>query len=89
MKGKRRRARRLRRLSGALAATALCGCGTVLTSTSVWSAEAPCTGAYYFLYVVGEPVPPHEEWMAAHPDVGARRGGPRRRHERSDSAGRT
>ena len=24
------------------------------------------TGAYYFLYVVGEPVPPHEEWMAAH-----------------------
>lgn len=32
------------------------------------------TGAYYFLYVVGEPVAPHEEWMAAHPDVGARRG---------------
>lgn len=25
------------------------------------------TGAYYFLYVVGEPVPTHEEWMAAHP----------------------
>jgi 3-methyladenine DNA glycosylase Tag len=25
------------------------------------------TGAYYFLYVVGEDVPPHEEWMAAHP----------------------
>ena len=25
------------------------------------------SGAYYFLYVVGEPVPPHEEWMAAHP----------------------
>ena len=24
------------------------------------------TGAYYFLYVVGEPVPPHEEWMKAH-----------------------
>lgn len=23
------------------------------------------TGAYYFLYVVGEEVPPHEEWMAA------------------------
>jgi 3-methyladenine DNA glycosylase Tag len=23
------------------------------------------TGAYYFLWVVGEPVPPHEEWMAA------------------------
>ena len=27
------------------------------------------TGAYYFLYVVGEPVPPHEEWMAAHPNA--------------------
>jgi len=26
------------------------------------------TGAYYFLYVVGEQVPPHEEWSAAqHP----------------------
>jgi 3-methyladenine DNA glycosylase Tag len=24
------------------------------------------TGAYYFLYVVGEWVPPHEEWSAAH-----------------------
>jgi len=24
------------------------------------------SGAYYFLYVVGEPVPQHEEWMAAH-----------------------
>ncbi len=24
------------------------------------------TGAYYFLHVVGEQVPPHEEWMAAH-----------------------
>jgi 3-methyladenine DNA glycosylase Tag len=23
------------------------------------------TGAYYFLYCVGESVPPHEEWMAA------------------------
>jgi 3-methyladenine DNA glycosylase Tag len=23
-------------------------------------------GAYYFLYVVGEDVPDHEEWMAAH-----------------------
>ncbi len=23
------------------------------------------TGSYYFLYVVGEPVPPHEEWEAA------------------------
>jgi 3-methyladenine DNA glycosylase Tag len=25
------------------------------------------TGSYYFLYVVGEPVPPHEEWMERHP----------------------
>jgi len=24
------------------------------------------TGAYFFLYVVGEQVPPHEEWMTAH-----------------------
>jgi 3-methyladenine DNA glycosylase Tag len=24
------------------------------------------TGAYYFLYVVQEKTPPHEEWMAAH-----------------------
>jgi DNA-3-methyladenine glycosylase I len=24
------------------------------------------SGAYYFLHVVKEPVPPHEEWMAAH-----------------------
>ena len=24
------------------------------------------TGAYMFLYVVGEQVPPHDEWMAAH-----------------------
>ena len=24
------------------------------------------TGAYYFLYVVGEKVPPHEDWMQAH-----------------------
>jgi hypothetical protein len=30
------------------------------------------TGAYYFLYVVGEPVPSHEEWMKTHP--GAPRG---------------
>jgi hypothetical protein len=22
--------------------------------------------AYYFLFVVGEPVPPHEEWIARH-----------------------
>jgi 3-methyladenine DNA glycosylase Tag len=27
------------------------------------------TGAYYFLHVVGEQVPPHEEWMAAHPST--------------------
>lgn len=24
------------------------------------------TGAYYFLYVVGERVPPHDEWSASH-----------------------
>jgi 3-methyladenine DNA glycosylase Tag len=24
------------------------------------------TGAYYFLHVVGEPVPPHEQWMTTH-----------------------
>jgi hypothetical protein len=30
-------------------------------------------GAYYFLYVVGQPVPPHEEWMKTI------RGTPRRR----------
>jgi 3-methyladenine DNA glycosylase Tag len=24
------------------------------------------TGAFYFLHVVGERVPPHEQWMAAH-----------------------
>ena len=24
------------------------------------------TGAYFFLYVVGEPVPEHEHWMATH-----------------------
>jgi len=23
-------------------------------------------GSYYFLHVVGEPVPPHEQWMKAH-----------------------
>ncbi len=27
--------------------------------------------AYYFLYCVGEPVPPHEVWMAAHPGSAA------------------
>jgi 3-methyladenine DNA glycosylase Tag len=27
-------------------------------------------GAYHFLYVVGEPVPDHEEWLAAHPGSG-------------------
>ena len=34
------------------------------------------TGAYYFLHVVGEKVPPHEEWMAAHQPAAP---GPRRR----------
>jgi 3-methyladenine DNA glycosylase Tag len=37
-------------------------------------------GAYYFLYVVGEEVPPHEDWMATHGDAVARKpGGSRRR----------
>jgi 3-methyladenine DNA glycosylase Tag len=30
-------------------------------------------GAYYFLYVVGEEVPPHEEWMRTHGQAGSRR----------------
>ena len=34
------------------------------------------TGVYYFLHVVGEKVPPHEEWMAAHQPAAL---GPRRR----------
>ena len=29
------------------------------------------TGIYQFLYVVGEKVPAHEDWMAAHPDTDA------------------
>jgi DNA-3-methyladenine glycosylase I len=38
------------------------------------------TGAYYFLHVVGEPVPPHEEWMKAHGgSTRPRRSGSRRR----------
>jgi DNA-3-methyladenine glycosylase I len=31
-------------------------------------------GAYYFLYVVGEQVPAHEDWMASHQGSGAGRG---------------
>jgi 3-methyladenine DNA glycosylase Tag len=31
------------------------------------------SGAYFFLYVVEEPVPPHEQWMAAHPARKSRR----------------
>jgi Methyladenine glycosylase len=31
------------------------------------------SGAYYFLYVVEEPVPPHADWMAAHPPRKSRR----------------
>jgi DNA-3-methyladenine glycosylase I len=37
------------------------------------------TGAYYFLYVVGEEVPPHEDWMKAHGAGPGRRGGGRAR----------
>ncbi len=32
------------------------------------------TGAYYFLYVVREEVPPHEEWMARYGSGPSRRG---------------
>ena len=32
------------------------------------------TGAYYFLHVVGEPVPEHTDWMAAHQPSQPRRG---------------
>jgi 3-methyladenine DNA glycosylase Tag len=42
------------------------------------------TGAYYFLHVVGEPVPPHEEWMKAH--GGGSRGGSTRERKRAGSA---
>jgi DNA-3-methyladenine glycosylase I len=31
------------------------------------------TGAYTFLYVIDEPVPPHEQWMASHPSTRRRR----------------
>jgi hypothetical protein len=39
------------------------------------------SGAYYFLYVVGEAVPPHDEWFAARAEAGrgARRRKPARR----------
>jgi len=30
------------------------------------------SGAYHFLYVVGEQVPSHEEWKCDHPDAGPR-----------------
>lgn len=34
------------------------------------------SGAYYFLHVVKEPVPPHDEWMASHGGaMGSRSGG--------------
>jgi len=38
------------------------------------------TGAYYFLYVVGEKVPPHEEWMKAHPPAARGASAPRPAH---------
>ncbi|MCX6372903.1 MAG: DNA-3-methyladenine glycosylase I [Actinobacteria bacterium] len=34
-------------------------------------------GTYYFLYVVGERVPPHEEWMQAHASTAHRASGSR------------
>jgi DNA-3-methyladenine glycosylase I len=35
------------------------------------------TGTYFFLYVVGERVPPHEEWMQAHASTVHRASAPR------------
>jgi len=35
------------------------------------------TGTYIFLYVVGERVPPHEEWMRAHGSTAHRASAPR------------
>jgi DNA-3-methyladenine glycosylase I len=35
------------------------------------------TGSYFFLYVVGERVPPHEEWMKAHTSTAHRPSTPR------------
>ena len=35
------------------------------------------TGSYFFLYVVGERVPPHEEWMKAHASTVHRPSAPR------------
>jgi len=35
------------------------------------------TGTYFFLYVVGERVPPHEEWMKAHGSTAHRPSAPR------------
>lgn len=35
-------------------------------------------GAYYWLYVVGEEVPPHEEWMARQPSSTRKRASSRR-----------
>ena len=31
------------------------------------------TGCYFFLYVIGEPVPPHDEWMCARERAKSRR----------------
>jgi DNA-3-methyladenine glycosylase I len=39
------------------------------------------TGSYFFLYVVGERVPPHEEWMRAHPATAHRPSAPRTTHK--------
>ena len=35
------------------------------------------SGSYFFLYVVGERVPPHEEWMKAHASTAHRPSAPR------------
>jgi DNA-3-methyladenine glycosylase I len=39
------------------------------------------TGTYFFLYVVGERVPPHEEWMQAHASTVHRASAPRPAHK--------
>ncbi len=38
------------------------------------------SGAYHFLYVIGQPVPPYEQWSAAR--------GSRARHQRTDTVAR-
>ena len=46
------------------------------------------TGAYYFLHVVGEEVPPHEEWMRTHGQGTGRRPSRTKPTRRTTVAGR-